>query len=229
MARELRRVGWRVVGAAGRFVGVDVNPGMIDVAKRLPTPDGVTIDWQEGDATSLDLDDDAFDLVVCQQGLQFFSDRVAGAREWQRVLAPGGRAVVATWRGLDVHPLWKALAEAELPHLREIGVNVTGEDLVAPISLGSEDELQTVLEAAGFQEVEIVERSIEARFTTPERFVERLEYAYAAVIPQLAEDPGMFDRYLTSIMEETREIVAEYRRGDHVVVPMHTHIAVARC
>jgi SAM-dependent methyltransferase len=214
-----------LVGTEGAVVGVDVSPGMIAVARAQPAPAGAPVDWRLGDATDLDLEDEAFDLVVCQQGLQFFPDRAAGIREMRRVLSNGGRAVIAVWRGLEHHPLYAALAEAELPHLRAFDDTVTRADLEAPFSLGEPGELHALLDAGGFTDVEIGDHSIEARFATPERFVERMEFAYAAVIPAFAEDPAAFATYLDTINRETKDIVERYRAGDHVVVPMHAVIA----
>lgn len=214
-------------GAGGTVVGVDLNPMMLEVARTVPAPDGAPIEWRQGDGTALELPDDAFDRVYCQQGLQFFPDRAAGAREMRRVLADGGRAVVATWHGLDRHPLFAALADAEEPHLTALGVEITRDELVAPFSLGDADELRALFADAGFSDVQVVEASIEARFATPDRFVERMEFAYAAVIPEFAENPAAFDEYLEAIARETRDIVEQYRRGDHVVVPMHANVTVA--
>ncbi|MCO5108730.1 MAG: class I SAM-dependent methyltransferase [Burkholderiaceae bacterium] len=65
------------LGEAGRVVGVDISPAMLAVA-RTAAP---AIDWREGDACALPLRDaEKFDVVVCQQGLQFFPDKPAGAR-----------------------------------------------------------------------------------------------------------------------------------------------------
>src|SRR3546814_14402551 len=66
-----------IVGAEGRVVAVDVNAAMLAVGRALPGPDGPPIEWWEGDAVNLDLPNQAFDLVLCQQGLQFFPDRPA--------------------------------------------------------------------------------------------------------------------------------------------------------
>ncbi len=78
-----------LLGAEGSVVALDVSPDMLAVARALPEPAGAAVEWQEGDATSLALPDSAFDLVLCQQGLQFFPDRAAAVREMRRVLAPG--------------------------------------------------------------------------------------------------------------------------------------------
>ncbi len=214
------------VSHSARVVGVDVNPGMLDVARAVTTD--MDVEWREGDGTALDLPDGCFDLVLCQQGLQFFPDRAAGAAEMRRVLVEGGRVVVAVWRGLEHHPLWAALADAEVPHLVRLGVPATYEDAVAPFSFGDPGELTVLLEGAGFRDVEVVQESIVARFTDPDRFVERLEYAYAAVIPEFLHDPAAFAGYLAAIQAETEQIVDRYRDGGHVAVPMHTNIAIAR-
>jgi ubiquinone/menaquinone biosynthesis C-methylase UbiE len=217
-----------LVGPAGAIVGMDLNPGMIEVARRLSAADGVRVEFRQGDAQELDLPDGGFDRVVCQQGVQFLADREAGLREMRRVLVPGGTAVLAVWQGPERHPLYTAMAEVEAPHLTAFGLAVTMEDLTAPFSLGDPADLRALLTEAGFREVDITEASIDARFATPERFVERLEYAYAAVVPAFVEDPEMFTQYLANITSETTALVEAYRDGDHVIVPMHTHIAVAR-
>lgn len=217
------------VGAGGRVVGIDINPAMVEVARSLPVPEGgAAIDFRPGDALALDVDDGAFDLVLCQQGLQFFPDRGKGLAEMRRALTASGRLTLAVWQGVDRHPIYRAMAEAEAPHLAKVGAALTVDDLTAPFSLGDPAELRALLEGAGFSDVELVERSIRARFADADNFVERMEFAYAAVIPQFADDPAAFAEYLEAIGRDTKEIVAEYRDGDSVVVPMHAHIVVAR-
>ncbi|HVM19201.1 MAG TPA: methyltransferase domain-containing protein [Egibacteraceae bacterium] len=214
-------------GPTGRVVGVDVNPAMIEVARTHPSPVTPSITYEAGDATALTFPDDAFDVVLCQQGLQFFDDRPAALEGIRRVARPGARVVLAVWKGLDHHPLFRALAEAEQPHLAAVGAGVTWDDLVAPFSLGDADAVRDVFTSNGLHQVELFDRSIEARFADADRFVERLEFAYAAVVPLFTENPDAFAAYLTAIGEDTREVVAGYRQGDEVVVPMHATIAVA--
>jgi SAM-dependent methyltransferase len=216
------------VGSGGEVVGVDVNPMMVEVARSVPAPDGARIDYREGDGTALDLPSGTFDFVSCQQGLQFFPDRLRGVTEMRRVAADGARAVVACWCGLDRLPLFAALTEAEDENLRAFGVGATREDLTAPFSLGDADELHDLLERGGWVDVSVVERTVDARFSDPERFLERMEFAYAAVVPQFAEDPDVFRQYLAAIVRDTKEIVEAHRRGDHVVAPMYVNVATAR-
>src|SRR5438105_3191303 len=44
------RAAARRVGSAGRVTGVDLNPGMIAVARSLPKPAAPAIEWIEGSA-----------------------------------------------------------------------------------------------------------------------------------------------------------------------------------
>lgn len=217
----------RLVGGDAAVVGVDINPAMVEVARSIADGDGAAIDYRHGDASQLDLPDGAFDLALCQQGLQFLDDRRAGAVEMRRVLRDGGRAVVAVWQGPELHPLYTALAEAEVPQLARFGVPVSHDEAMAPFTLGDPEELADILTDAGFRQVAIAQETIVARFPDADRYVERMEHAYAAVVPQFLEDPEAFTAYLAAIDRETRAIVDTHRDGDHVVVPMHANIAVA--
>ena len=85
---------------AGHVVGVDVNAGMLAVAARIAPQ----LEWVQADVAALPFADGAFDLVLCEQGLQFMPDRAAALAELQRVLAPGGRIVASVWRGLEHNP-----------------------------------------------------------------------------------------------------------------------------
>lgn len=83
----------RQVGDGGTVAGLDVNPGMLAVA-RSATPPGMRITWHEASAESMPLPTGSFDAVLCQMGLQFVPDKHAALREMWRVLAPGGRLLL---------------------------------------------------------------------------------------------------------------------------------------
>jgi ubiquinone/menaquinone biosynthesis C-methylase UbiE len=83
------------VSPSGTVAALDLNPAMLSVARSVPSA-GATIRWYETSAESIPLPDDAFDVVLCQLGLQFVADKSAALREMRRVLAPGGRVLVTT-------------------------------------------------------------------------------------------------------------------------------------
>ena len=65
-----------------------------------------------GDAGALPYADREFGLVVCQQGFQFFPDRVQVVKEVYRVLKPGNRVGIAVWSALEQRSGYLAVAPA---------------------------------------------------------------------------------------------------------------------
>lgn len=105
------------LGVSGTMVGLDASSAMLEVARSLLAPPGPPIAWRQGSALALPFPGAAFDLVLCQEGLKFFPDRSAAAREMCRVLAPGGRVVLSVSHGLEHQPIYAALNEAMERHL----------------------------------------------------------------------------------------------------------------
>lgn len=211
-----------LVGEDEAVVALDVSPDMLAVARDLPEPAGAAVEWQEGDATSLPLPDDAFDLVLCQQGLQFFADRAAATREMRRVLAPGGRVTLSVFRGLEHHPLFEALIGAEARYL-----GVPTEEVATPFTLGSADVLHSVLTAAGFQRVEVTPESRPVRLPSPKRFVTLTLLAAASIIPESEVDEEARADMVQTVSREVEPALQRYVEGEAVSFPMHAHIAVA--
>jgi ubiquinone/menaquinone biosynthesis C-methylase UbiE len=86
------------VGADGRVVGVDLNESMIEAAQAVSSIDTRNnIEWRTGDVAALPFANATFDAVLCQQGVQFFPDRVQALREMRRVLHRGGRLAFTVW------------------------------------------------------------------------------------------------------------------------------------
>ncbi len=141
----LTRLAARQVGA-GSVAGVDVNPGMLQVARNAAA--GTAIEWHEASAEALPLGDATFDVALCQMGLQFFRDRLGALREMRRVLKPGGRAVVNV-----PGPTPPPLAVLEQALRRHIGPQA-GDFVATVFSLHDTDEVRTLLEGAGFTDVQ---------------------------------------------------------------------------
>lgn len=77
-----------------RIVGVDVNAAMLEIACRDGDP---SIEWCEASCEALPIEDGVVDVVLCQQGVQFFPDPVVAVAEVARVLRPGGRLIATVW------------------------------------------------------------------------------------------------------------------------------------
>jgi SAM-dependent methyltransferase len=134
------------VGPTGTVAGLDLDAGTVTVA-RATTPAGLGIEWHEASAEAVPLPDEAFDVVLCQLGLQFVSDKVVALAEMHRVLAPGGRALVAAPGPTPA--LFEIFEDALARHLGgEAAMFVT-----AVLSLHDPAELERLMTAAGFADV----------------------------------------------------------------------------
>lgn len=77
-----------------QLCGIDISPGMVEVAAAKAAALGVPAQFTVGDAERLPYDDGQFDLVICNSVLHWFRDRDAAVREMQRVLKPGGQVAI---------------------------------------------------------------------------------------------------------------------------------------
>jgi SAM-dependent methyltransferase len=156
-----------LVGPTGLVNGLDLNAGMLDMARTMPAPKGAAIAWQEGNATALPFQNASYDLVCCHQGLQFFPDRPAALREMFRVLAPAGRLALALWRRLEHQPFYAALTEA----LERYVNREAAASLRAAFTLADADELRALVAGAGFGNIQIRIRSRLTRYPSLREFV----------------------------------------------------------
>jgi ubiquinone/menaquinone biosynthesis C-methylase UbiE len=138
------RIAAQRVVPAGRVVGVDLNPGMIAVARSLAPPLGASIEWLERSALDLRLPDASFDAVLCQQGLQFFPDKLLALREMRRVLVYGGRLALSVWVGIG--PYHGAVGEA----LARFVGDAAAAKFCSSRQVPAQDELRRFAVDAGF-------------------------------------------------------------------------------
>ncbi|MFN0247747.1 MAG: class I SAM-dependent methyltransferase [Kofleriaceae bacterium] len=211
-----------LVGETGKVVGLDVAAPMLAIAAAKEAPAGCGIEWREGNGSALvDLDNGAFDLVICQQGLQFFPDRETGASEMRRVLAATGRAVIAVWKGVEEQGVFQQLVEAQ-SRLLHIPIEKAG----VPFSFGDGGALKTMLEDAGFETVEIVEHELTVVFDEPSELVRRTTAAAAAVMPHFADLD--VEEAAATLSKVLAPVIAHYTKDGKIVTRMKTHVAIAK-
>jgi SAM-dependent methyltransferase len=142
------------VGPKGRVVGADLSEAMIAIAKAKPPSAGAaTIEYLVSPAAPLPVEDGGFDVVTCQQGLQFFPDRAAAIREMYRALKPGGRVVAAVWREIALQPYFAAMDGA----LRECLPADQAEPYGAPFRWPSAVEVEATFRDERFTNVSVAE------------------------------------------------------------------------
>jgi ubiquinone/menaquinone biosynthesis C-methylase UbiE len=136
------------VDSNGTVAGVDINPGMLEVA-RSNTPADMSIEWHESAAEDMPLPDEAFDVVLCQLSLQFIPDKLAALQEMHRVLAPGGRLLL-NLPG-PAGNLFVILAEAMERHISAEAAGF----VTHVFSLHDTTEIEQLLGEAGFHDIAV--------------------------------------------------------------------------
>ena len=189
------------MGSTGSVAGVDPVPGMLAVASRLASG----IEWRQGTAESLPFPDRSFDVVMSQFGLMFFTDRLQALREMLRVLAPGGRLVVAVWDELDKTPAYAA----EVALLERIAGRRAADALRAPFVLGDRDELATLFGEAGVASVSIATHRGTGRFPSARVMVEADLRGWLPVMGVLLPEDQ-----IGRILEEAEHVLSQYITSD---------------
>lgn len=204
------------VGADGSVVGIDVNDAMLAAAAAVTD----LVEWRPADAAALPMLDATFDLVCCQQGLQFFPDPLLALREAHRVLVPGGRIALAVWRPIEHHPAFAVLTDALEQH---VGAEAAGM-MRSPFEGPSSHALRQLLEDAGFHEPVIRIGVITVRFPSPQEFLRQ-----EAVSSPLAEPvDALDDGRRTALIAHLDQVLVPYMDDEGLVFPMETWLAVAR-
>jgi ubiquinone/menaquinone biosynthesis C-methylase UbiE len=206
------------VGRSGRVVGVDLNANMIAVARSLPALTGASIAWLEGSALELPFKHSSFDVVLCQQGLQYFPDKLIALQQMRRVLVHGGRLALCIWNS-------KGLYHGVV---REALARFIGDEAAARFSAARQvppkDELRRLATEARFSHVEVRVNRINIHLPHPDQFV--LEHLAATPVASdvAAADIEACRKIGASVMNELRH----YADGDGVTYPEETLLLTAR-
>lgn len=201
-------------GPDGRIVGLDINDGMLAVARRLRAD----IQWEKGDAADLPFPDGSFDVVLCQASLMFFPDRARALREMARVATVDGTVAVQVWAGLDSQPAYGPFVDVAARHAGPEAIQLLG----AYWALGDLDLLRALFEAAGLQVTATETRLGNARFASIDELV-RTEVDSTPLIERIS------DEVYRSILEESRAALASFvSEGGWAEVPIRGHLIRAQ-
>jgi SAM-dependent methyltransferase len=150
-----------LVGPAGSALGVDSSPRFVADARREAAEAGVTnVTFDRADAQTAEWDP-IFDYAFSRMGTQFFAAPVPAMRAIRGALKPGGRLAKLCWRRKTDSPLWaqtEQVVERFLSRPDEFEADTCGP---GPFSLGNPETTQGILEAAGFDAIELHRRDFD--------------------------------------------------------------------
>jgi SAM-dependent methyltransferase len=205
----------RRVTPGGAVTGLDLNEEMLTVARALPLPPGLTIEWRQGSAQALPFGDGVFDVVVCQQGFQFFPDRPAALQQMRRVLRASGRVTLSVFTGPS--PYFMALRDAVGRHVSAAAAASTE----AGWSLGDANEFGALLTAAGFHDVVVQPVRLTLRLPAPDEFV----LAHLSALPLGESVVRASDEARAALIADVEEAMRAYIDGYGVAVPQEINVA----
>ncbi len=157
------------VSPDGEVVGIDLAPGMIELARR-EAPPGLPVRFELMDLEDLRFPDGHFDAAACGHGLQFVPDLLRALSEARRVIKPGSRMAAS----VPVDPSQVSEAQAILER-------AVGGDL--PPAPKARDQFSTrrtveddgafvaVARQAGFRDASVERFEESTTWTSPQHFI----------------------------------------------------------
>ena len=155
---------------------VDYVPALLERGRARASAEGLRVAFEVGDAESLPVDDDAFDVTLSTFGSMFAPDQEQAARELLRVTRPGGRIGMANWTPTG----W--IGEM----LRIVGSHVAPPaGLRPPSRWGTEDGLQELF-GDGVISLRATRQQFVWRFGSPEHYLSLFRSFYGPVLKAFA-------------------------------------------
>ncbi|WP_261574229.1 class I SAM-dependent methyltransferase [Frankia gtarii] len=151
--------------AGGSVLGVDLSSEMLELARQRQEREHITnATFKQADAQVCPFPAGTFDLAVSRHGVMFFGDPLVAFTNLARALRPGGRIVLLTWQPFERNEWLKAFftclsAGGQMP--------VPPSDAPSPFALSDPDRIRSLLDAAGFSDIE-VEGLVEPMYFGPD-------------------------------------------------------------
>lgn len=181
----------RRVGTDGWVLATDVSPGILALAQKNAEAAGLRqVSTQVADAQALDLAGADFDAAVCRLGLMFCRSPLAALRGIRAALRPQGRLSVLVFGRPEHNPcltITLATARKHAGRVNGLAIQTAGPfDPGSLMSLGKPGLLESLLQTAGFIDVELRYVSAPFHATSAAHYVDFLRSSASPLIEMLA-------------------------------------------
>ncbi len=212
------------VGTQGRAIGIDLSEGMVqETAKELMRLGlSSNVEVLQMDAEHLQFPDESFDYVLCAFGIFFFPQLDCAMSEFRRVLKPNGRIVVTTWeKSWDEYWGWfDELVKTHLPPEPEASEPAESDSASQPI-FDTPEGLETILNRAGFADIQIVFEAADFVYATEDEYWSTLWSHGARVsLEKIEQSTGTngLQRFKSDVFKEAQTI--RQTDGIHQLFPV---------
>ena len=213
------------VGDTGEVVGVDISEPMLTTARERISNSGLrNITLLRADAQVQTFEPERFDLIASRFGVRFFADPAAAFRNLMGASRRGGRLCFACWAGLEENRHWLIPYEVALWHLEPPAPKPP--HAPGPMAFADPEYLRSVLERAGYQDIEIRRETPEIIGASPK---EEAEHALImGPSARLIEEKRPRENVRELIKQEMMEAFAAYAKGGEMVLPSTIFLVTAR-
>lgn len=206
------------VGSSGRVLGVDISSTILAVAKErsgyMPH-----LRFEVGDAQTMNLGEDAFDLIYSRFGVMFFQDVIAAFTNLHRALKPTGRLMFLAWRTAAENPWMQRPATAVqeiFPPAPSFDSGVSDPHAPGPFSLSESERIHQVLQSAGFTDVQVEPLDEHMRMGSAD---EAMSLILGIMGPSADQMSLATHAQVTTLQDSIRSIVAHYETANGVAMP----------
>ncbi len=215
------------VGSQGRVVGVDISSTILAVAQEraghIPN-----LRFEVGDAQTMDLGENGFDLIYSRFGVMFFQDVIAAFTNLHRALKPTGRLMFLCWRAVEENPWIQqpvAAIQEIFPPPPSSSTDVSDPDAPGPFSLSKSERIHHVLQSAGFTDVhvEALDESM---------LMGSVDEAVSLILGMMGPSADQMrlatHEQVTALHDSMGRIAAQYETADGVSIPCAAWMVSAR-
>ena len=191
-------------------VASDLTPELFEAGRRRAADHGVELEWVEADAEALPFDGASFDAAMSTFGIMFAPRQSVAAAELARVVRPGGRIAICSWRAAGfIGEMFATMASFLHPPPPPEG---------PPVRWGTEDGAHALLDRAF--EISCEERTLYQRYdgsvdAMTDYFMDR--FGPMIMARRALEPQGRWEEFLGAYSDLARR----WNEGDddHAVIP----------
>ena len=212
------------VGGTGEVVGIDISEPMAAARERISQSGLRNITLLRADAQVRAFEPNRFDLIASRFGVMFFADPVAAFRNLLGAMRPGGRLCFACWAPLGENRHWLIPYDVALRHLGPPAPKPP--HAPGPLAFADPEYVRSILERAGYRDVEIRRETPEIIGASPQE-----EAEHACIMGpsgRLIEEKKPQERVRELIKQEMTEAFAAYAKGGNMVLPSTIFLVTAR-
>jgi ubiquinone/menaquinone biosynthesis C-methylase UbiE len=145
---------------AYNITGLDISHSMVKIAAKSAAETGVVVDFKQGSASKMPLQNNSFDFLLCRAAFKNFAKPVEALQEMCRVLRPGGRGLIIDLkRNASPGEVSRAVDDMGLSWFNGIMTRLVFKTMLIK-SAYTKAEFEQMLTQAKFSNVDIVEENI---------------------------------------------------------------------